>query len=204
MRRNAIAALLLGTCLTLPALADVPTLSGVPCVSTKEMSLSDRDVFRLESLMTSRSRGLAGALVSESAADRAAVAGIYEAGLSPLASIVEGKYQCRTIKLGGLGALTVYGWFECEIGRDGDRLTIEKLTGSQRFSGTLTPAGEGLAYRGALHYWDEEPRPYEGTSDRDQVGCLLKAFEDGEPFVLELPFPAFESAHDVIELRSRQ
>lgn len=199
MRRTLIS-LLLSTSLVAPALADVPTLSGLPCAPVPELGLSDRDAFRLEHLMTSRSRGLAGALLSDVAADRAAVEAFYNAGLSPIASIPEGKYKCRTIKLGGITPLTIYGWFDCDIRTVDGVLRIEKLTGSQRFSGTLTPSTEGLTYVGALHYSDEGPRPYEGASDGDQVGCMLKAFEDGTPFVLELPFPWLESYHDVILL----
>ena len=199
MRRTLIS-LLLSTALTAPVLADVPTLSGLPCAPAPELGLSERDTFRLEHLMTSRSRGLAAALLSDSAADRAAVEAFYAAGLSPIATIPEGKYRCRTLKLGGILPLTIYGWFDCDVRTISGELRIEKLTGSQRFSGTLTPSTEGLTYVGALHYGDETPRPYDGASDRDQVGCLLKAFEDGTPFVLEMPFPTLESFHDVILL----
>ena len=180
-------------------LADVPTLSGTPCVVSEGLGLSERDTFRLENLMTSRTRGFAGALRAENGEDRAVVSGLFQAGLAPVAAIPEGRYQCRTIKMGGIGPLVVYGWFQCEITAGDAGLRIEKLTGSQRLSGRLTPAGEGLAYRGALHYSHEEPRDH-GNAEFDQVGCLTKQFEDGGSFVLELPMPVFESEHDIIEL----
>jgi hypothetical protein len=198
--RRTLLSLLVSSAIYAPALADVPALSGLPCAPVPELGLSERDAFRLEHLMTSRSRGLAGALLSDVAADRAAIEAFYSAGLAPIASLPEGKYRCRTVKLGGITPLVIYSWFECEISSADGELRIEKLTGSQRFSGTLTPSAEGLTYVGALHYSDEGPRPYEGASERDQVGCMLKAFEDGTPFVLELPFPWLESFHDVILL----
>src|SRR5690349_17446870 len=45
-----------------------------------------------------------------------------------------GNWQCRTVKLGGRPALTVYGWFKCRITDDGSGWRLEKLTGSQRTS----------------------------------------------------------------------
>ncbi len=189
------------TIIATPGRAEAPVLSGVPCPAEPKLSLSAYDVFRLEHLTSSRTRGLAGAANAGSAVDRAVVAGLFEAGLAPLASVAVGHYRCRTIKMGGPVPLTIYDWFECEITALGAGFRIEKLTGSQRLSGTLTPAGDGLAYRGALHYREEAPRPYEGVSERDQVGCLVRQFEDGGSLILELPYPRFESAHDVLELK---
>jgi hypothetical protein len=184
-----------------PGLADSPQVAGQPCVVTEEMGLSSRDEARINMLASSRTRGLAAALTSQSAADRQVVSEIFAGGLSPLQTIVPGRYQCRTIKMGGISELVVYTWFACEIGQEDAMLTLRKTSGSQRTFGTLTKSGDGLLYRGALHYSDENPVMYDGASERDQVGCLLKDYEDGNRFVLELPQPAFESFHDVLELR---
>ena len=100
--------------------------------------------------------------------------------------------------MGGLLPLVTYPFFDCAISADGT--VIEKLTGSQRFKGDLRPADSGLFYWGALHYGDEEPFGYGAEPERNQVGCLFKI--EGEParYRLEMPFPRFESTHDVIEL----
>ena len=109
-----------------------------------------------------------------------------------------GDYRCRTIKMGGGVPLTVYGFFACEVDEAADGYqAILKTSGSQRFSGTLTPSAGGLFYLGALNYADEDPIAYGVNAERDQVGCLYRS---GDSYVLELPSPQFESVHDVIEL----
>ena len=175
------------------------------CTVPKTIGLSDNDVSRLENLVTSRTRGLGGALRSENAADRASVAQLFEPGV-PYAepSLLAGDYRCRTIKLGGdLSPLTIYQWFSCRINEASEgTFTIEKLTGSQNFSGTLYPAGSGFAYKGASFYgYEDGARRYGDDPEQDQVGCLSAVTKDNQHFILELPFPPVESAHDVVELR---
>ena len=53
------------------------------------------------------------------------------------AADLEGEWNCAMTKLGGLLPAVSYPPFRCRIGRDGDRLTFDKLTGSQRTRGTL-------------------------------------------------------------------
>lgn len=188
--------------LTGPVAAGSSGACGLP----EGVKFSARDIVRLEGLETSRSIGLAQALRSESAAERELIASLFEKGFEPIGSPAEtiGKYQCRTIKLGGLGPAVVYDWFSCEINPEDAALTIFKSTGSQRFFGLLYPAGTGLTYRGAGHYgYETEVNFYGDEADRDQVGCLSKIAGEPGHLVLELPQPVFESAHNVIELKRR-
>lgn len=180
--------------------------SNETCGLPEGIKFTARDIARLERLETSRSIGLAQAMRSESFADRELIASLFEKGFEPIGSPADviGKYQCRTIKLGGLGPAVVYGWFGCEINPEDAALTIYKSTGSQRFFGLLYPAGTGLTYRGAGHYgYETEFRFYGDEADRDQVGCLSKIAGEPGHLVLELPEPVFESAHNVIELKHR-
>ncbi len=201
MLRKSLAAAIALSVLASPTLASVEQIVGGPCTVPDDAGLTDRDVYRIEHLVSSRTGGLAEAMRAESSADRAAVSMLFQNGLYPVAAMPEGQYQCRTIKLGGISELVVYQWFACEVTRARDTLTLSKTTGSQRFEGTLVPAGSGLLYRGALTYgYETTPVAYGDDAKRDQVGCVTKDAEDGTHFVLELPYPVFESRHDVIEL----
>ncbi|GHA24261.1 DUF4893 domain-containing protein [Devosia pacifica] len=181
------------------AVSASPAVALEPC-DPADIVLSDRDKARLADLETSRVRGLAAALAAEHPGDQATVSELYSEGLAPLGELPSGAYQCRTIKLGGITPLVVYDFFTCEIAETGAGYEILKTSGSQRLSGELKASGDGLLYRGALHYSDEQPRAYAGKGDRDQVGCLFRAREGENTYVLELPDPVFESFHDVLVL----
>lgn len=168
------------------------------------LSFSPKDVTRLDNLVASRTLGLAAALRSESATERAIVADVFATGFAPMTDeLALGKYQCRTLKLGGALHLITYQWFQCEIGQEEGTYTLRKITGSQNFFGTLTPTKGGFTYRGAGHYgYEPEVRFYGDDPERDQVGCLNRLDGTGKYLALELPMPIFESDHDVIELRA--
>lgn len=173
------------------------------CTIPKKINLSVRDDNRLARLEISRSTGLAAALNSDNSGERAVVAALFENNFKPIVrrNGLVGRYKCRTIKLGGLGPLVIYGWFSCEIATKNGVQTILKTSGSQRFFGQLFAAGNGLAYKGALHYgYETEPKNYGDDEKRDQVGCLSALDASGRHLVLELPMPYYESEHDVIEM----
>ncbi|MVS99204.1 DUF4893 domain-containing protein [Devosia marina] len=177
----------------------MPVVSTLACQVPDAAPITPFDGDRMTGFEAARSRGLAEALLSDNAADRALVSTLFALGETPISQMPDGNYRCRTIKLGGLLPLTTYTQFACTVSNDGAR--IEKLTGSQRFSGNLLPSdGGGLFYWGTLHYGDEAPMNYRADPERSQVGCVYKV--DGKPvrYRLELPFPRFESTHDVIEL----
>ena len=174
-----------------------PLAAPFACEAPADAEISEPDRQRLAGLETSRQRGLGAALLAGSPADRQALSALFAAGQAPADPLPDGDYRCRVLKLGGLLPLTVYGYFDCTVSAG----AIEKLTGSQRFSGTLTPASDGgFLYAGALHYGDEAPIAYGADAERDQVGCLYRVGGDGERYRLELPSPHFESVHDIVEL----
>lgn len=183
------------------ALIAGPGLAYDACAVPEGFGLSQNDQSRLENLDTSRTRGLGNAMRGESSAERAAVAALFEPGLSYInPDLLAGQYKCRTIKLGGNLPLVVYGWFKCEIVRAEGDFVIRKLTGSQNFSGVLAPAGAGYAYKGASFYgWEGAGRLYGDDPERDQAGCLSAVTKESRHFLLELPFPKLESFHDLIE-----
>ncbi|MCZ4272417.1 DUF4893 domain-containing protein [Maritalea porphyrae] len=164
------------------------------------LDLSSRDFSRLHTIDQSRIKGLAEAMLGENASDRAIVKELYSMGIGAPKVVPTGNYKCRTIKLGGISALVSYKFFDCRISQAGDQLRLEKLSGSQRFVGTLHMQETGVAYKGASHYGYEEPRAYGVDGEHDQVGCLFEALGKPTSILLELPAPQFESVHDVIEL----
>lgn len=200
--RTLIASLLLAA-LSTTSLASVEQIAGTPCTLDGDHDLTESDQYRINHLFTARTMGLAQAMRAENADDRAYVSDMFQAGLYPVSFMPAGLYRCRTIKLGGLSDLIIYQWFECAVGADEDgTLTLRKTTGSQNFVGTLQPAGAGLLFRGAGHYgYEDDTRRYGDDEERNEVGCLTKDAEDGTRFVLEEPFPQFESLHDIIELQ---
>jgi hypothetical protein len=190
------------TSLALAALLSITAIGPAfaACTVSDDLGLLQEDVARLDGLAEARSRGLAQALRSSSAADRAAVAELLAEPPRKLdPATVPGDYRCRTIKLGGITDLTAYGWFRCAITAEGDALSIVKLTGSQNFTGTLHPAGDGLLMVGAGHYNRDPANGYGDDPERNIVGCLVSAGVAGG-LLLEEPYPRFESVHDLIVL----
>ncbi|RUT29335.1 DUF4893 domain-containing protein [Arsenicitalea aurantiaca] len=186
------------------ALATQPALAGLCAAPDPGLELAEADLERLEDLDRSRTRAMAAAAAGGAEADRAVMGELYAEGVAPVdASLLEGEYDCRTIKMGGLTPIVVYQWFRCRVTPEAQAFTITKITGSQNFTGTLFASGDGYLYRGAGNYADEEARYYGQDAERDQVGCLAARSEGERHFVLELPRPRFESFHDAIELRPR-
>lgn len=114
---------------------------------------------------------------------------------------LEGRYRCRTFKLGSQGtagpAFVAYGWFACRV--DGDR-RFTKIDGSQRPVGTLFPETGGRAvFLGTLTLGDERrAMRYGRDRQRDMAGIVERVGEARWRIVL--PYPRFESVLDLIEL----
>jgi hypothetical protein len=168
---------------------------------------SPTDVQRLARIDESRAKALL-EVSSASAADQAAIHSIVGAeAVAASAAALKGSWRCRTIKLGGMTPAVVYTWFRCRISERGGELFFEKLSGSQRTSGTLYAEGQGFVYLGASYVTGEKPHAYSGTgaaagapaTPDDQIG-LLSLLADGRAR-LELPYPVQESDYDVIELK---
>lgn len=190
--------------IVMAALFSGPAFAGAVC-TTAGLDFSVDDIERLDHLSTSRENGLVGALRAESLADRTLVADLFsQSPKNVKPEQLVGAYQCRTIKLGGLLPLNVYGWFKCEITNNDNGLTLTKTSGSQNFSGTLTASENAFTYRGAQVYsYEEQGRAYGDDPERNQAGCLSVLDIARGHLILELPEPRVESDHNVIEFLRR-
>lgn len=120
------------------------------------------------------------------------------------ASLPAGTYRCRVYKLGkigsGLSDFTAYPGFECVVVAEGDLTSFHKMTGSQRPTGLLfadTKARQ--VFLGTLILGDEvSPLRYGLDRTRDMAGYVERIGE--HRWRLVLPWPAFESKLDIIEL----
>ena len=181
----------------LAAFVALPMVAPLACAVPEGAGLSKADSTRMNQFEAARVRGLGEALLGTESRDRALVSALFAPGIEPIDTLPDGNYRCRTIKLGGILPLTAYTDFSCRISDGGT--VIEKTSGSQRFTGTLTPSGDALFFQGALHYNDDPAGRYGADPEMDQVGCLYKV-KDQAIYRLEKPYPLFESTHDVIEL----
>jgi hypothetical protein len=118
--------------------------------------------------------------------------------------IPNGEYDCRVIKLGsrgevGLGYI-VYPAFRCRIRQENGLQGFAKLTGSQRQVGLVFP-GDSLrqVFLGTLVLGDENgAMQYGRDRERDVAGFVEKI--GPARWRMIMPYPAFESTVDVLEL----
>lgn len=115
-----------------------------------------------------------------------------------------GDYRCRTVKLGGKtpGGLdyVAYPFFRCRVAAEGGEVTLAKLTGSQRVIGTLYPHDTTRAvFLGTIALGDERSAMrYGRDATRDVAGWVERIAP--ARWRVALPYPAFESTLDVLEL----
>lgn len=115
-----------------------------------------------------------------------------------------GRYRCRTIKLGFKGqgglAYVAYPPFDCAAQTEGGLTRLVKLTGSQRPVGLVYPDTDRRSvFLGALELGDEQmPMTYGVDANRDMIGLVERI--GPRVWRLVLPWPAFESKLDVVEL----
>lgn len=118
--------------------------------------------------------------------------------------IPNGDYACRVIKLGaksaGLLDYVSYPAFRCRIQQERGLQGFAKMTGSQRPVGLIFP-GNSLrqVFLGTLVLGDESrAMQYGRDAERDVAGYVEKI--GANRWRMILPYPAFESTVDVIEL----
>lgn len=116
-----------------------------------------------------------------------------------------GAYRCRTFKLGRKGELgtgfTASGWHACRITVTAEGAAqLVKLTGSQRQVGLLYAADPTrAAFLGTLILGDESRAyGYGADATRDLAGWMERI--GPRRWRLVMPYPAFESTLDVLEL----
>lgn len=127
--------------------------------------------------------------------------------LAPVQSQLAGDWRCRTLKLGGLAPLTAYAPFDCRFTPEGAVFRFEKLSGSQRTSGTVFADDAGrLIYLGVGYVADAEPVAYADLPDglagdgiiQPQVG-LVEQVSPTKARIL-FPAPVVESQFDILYL----
>lgn len=115
-----------------------------------------------------------------------------------------GDYKCRTFKLGsqpaGIDGFMAYPWFNCRVGLDGEIPTLVKLDGSQRPVGRLYAETDArVVFLGTLQLGDERTSLSYGQDDKRNMAGYVERVGTTR-WRLVLPYPAFESQLDVIEL----
>ncbi|UYY76748.1 DUF4893 domain-containing protein [Sphingomonas sp. R1] len=115
-----------------------------------------------------------------------------------------GAYRCRTTKLGGGGtavsAIVTYDWRPCTLVADGQVRHFRIAGGVQRPDGNLFPDVKARAvFVGTLEVGDDAaPLRYGLDNKRDLIGYAERI--GAARWRLVLPYPAFESKLDVIEI----
>jgi hypothetical protein len=193
---------LIALALVLPACATTPQ-AAAPAASPAPLTSNDRQ--RLRNWRAAFSAGLAQARASGNAEAIAREGALLQPDAALGGGIPNGSYRCRMIKLGSRGrgfpTFTAYPAFTCRIAASGSsRQTFSKLTGSQRQVGTIHPH-DGLRslFLGTLVLGDEQrAMPYGRDAERDLAGWVERIGDNR--WRLVLPYPAFESLTDVVEL----
>lgn len=150
----------------------------------------------------------AGLARARAAGHGAAIAG-EGALLDPDAAIGEvpvpnGDYRCRVIKLGarmpGLLDYVAFPAFRCRIRQERSLQGFAKLTGSQRQVGLIFP-GDALrqVFLGTLVLGDERRAMQYGRDRERDVAAYVEKIGPNR-WRMVMPYPAFESLVDVIEL----
>jgi hypothetical protein len=121
----------------------------------------------------------------------------------------EGAWSCRTIKLGGDPALTVYGNFRCRIEAAEGGWRLVKETGSQRLEGRILRDDDQWLYLGVGFVDGGPATDYTGLPAKDQTPvepgqtvAQVGIFEQMSPTRarLLLPSPILESGFDILYL----
>lgn len=114
-----------------------------------------------------------------------------------------GNYRCRTIKLGartpGMPVMVMAAARPCRIEEAGEFLRLVSPLGAQRTAGLLYPDDDRMIYLGAVSLGSESGLfAYKRDAERDQVGVLHRI--GAARWRLELPWPKWESALDIVEI----
>lgn len=118
-------------------------------------------------------------------------------------ALPEARYRCRTFKLGRLHdaarPIVAAPWSPCTVGRDGAAETF-RSEGIQRLEGSLfDPTNARAVFLGTL-VLGTEPRAmrYGRDTKRDVAGLVERIGE--RRWRLVVPYPAFESMLDIVEI----
>ena len=172
--------------------------SSVLAEGTLDSLLTPEDKARLASFDKTRAEALQEGLKGKTA-DVDVLTKALEGEKLPLATGYDptGNWKCRTIKVGGTLPLTPYNWFKCRISEDSLGWKVEKISGSQRFTGYLyTQSDTELVFVGAGHVNDDPARKYGDDPKENQVAIVSRLGK--QKLVFEFPAPYYESKLDII------
>lgn len=189
-------------CSAAQAESDVPCPGAVQTGAEWRLQATDNDRDRIRRWRTAFVEGLTQARAEGHGAEIAADGALLEPDAAiAFADIPPGDYRCRTVKVGGQYlSYVAYPSFTCRIHNADGRMRFTKLTGSQRPIGTLYRDGDTRrVFLGTLQLGDEQRAfRYGDDRERDMAGILERIGE--RQWRLLLPYPAFESTIDIIEL----
>ena len=189
-----------------PTLALVLAAALAPAAIAQEIRPADSDrMFAWQEIM---GRAVLGALAQGAPEDVAMLTEVLRG--TPDTLDPAGDWSCRTIKMGDLLPLTVYGNFRCRItGTGPGRWRLEKLTGSQFTQGDIVSVEGDASYFGVSFVSGGPAADYAGLPPDDQTpvepGQTVADpgyFEQMGPnrARLLLPDPILESDFDILYL----
>ena len=115
----------------------------------------------------------------------------------------QGVYRCRSTRLGGRDAaapaILTEEWAACRVGHDG-QVTTFAIDGANRVNGTLFDDTDARSvFLGTLAIGDETRSMRYGRDPRRDMAGLIERIGERR-WRLVLPYPAFASTLDVIEI----
>ena len=189
-------------CLALVACAPKPVVHTEATDWRAAATNHDRE--RLRDWRASFTKALAQARAGGHAAEVAAEGVLLEPDAALGGPIPNGTYRCRVIKLGakspGMLDYIAYPAFSCRVQQENKLQGFAKLAGSQRPVGLIFP-GDALrqVFLGTIVLGDEvRAMQYGNDPDRD-VAAFVERIGPAR-WRMVMPYPAFESTLDVIEL----
>lgn len=168
-------------------------------VAAQEMRPDDR--MRLDQLDVAMGRALRQVLSSASNEELVvainALRGPAMPAVPAASATLAGDWRCSMVKIGGNLPLVAYPPFRCRIEAGEGVLRFEKLTGSQRTSGTLHAQDGRWIYLGSTFVQGQAPRRYEdfpaeidmsASETLPDVGVLEVTGEGQARLILPLPY----------------
>jgi len=185
----------------------VACLAMLAAAGASAQAIRPQERARLDRYERTAGTALMEALAAGDAADIAALttalSGTPQVAFDPS---LNGEWNCRTMKLGGLTRLTVYTNFKCRMTLDITGIRFEKLTGSQRTSGRIEMRDGRAVYLGVGYVSSEAPQSYselapdfEGSSTITPDVAVFERVSDTRARLL-FPAPVNESDFDILEL----
>ncbi|QRF66919.1 DUF4893 domain-containing protein [Ponticoccus alexandrii] len=192
------------------ALAIAALVLAAPVTAKDTASLRPADEARMAALDAHFGAAMRQALAGGAPQDIAVLAQAMAGSAGPVTGLA-GEWRCRTLKLGEISPLVVYGNFDCRITEAGPgRWEMQKLTGSQHTEGAIVAGPEGtLTYYGVGYVEGGPAVDYSALPPDDQT-----AVEPGQtvaqPGIVEqvsethtrvlFPDPILESRFDILYL----